>query len=104
MSEIIDAGTGSTGEVQIDNERFRATRWTIEPGGHIPMHLHEFDYVVVPVNAATMHVTQADGTELDAVMEPGVSYTRTAGQEHMCANPGGPGDPDVVFVEVERLS
>jgi quercetin dioxygenase-like cupin family protein len=38
---------GSHGEVQLENEQFRVTKWTIDPGGEIPMHRHDHDYVVV---------------------------------------------------------
>ena len=96
------AGTGSTGEVQLENEHFRVTRWTIEPGGHIPMHRHEHEYVVVPMVTDTMHVTNGDGTEIVAELTAGVSYTRAAGSEHRVENRGEA--HDVVFVEVERLS
>lgn len=46
--------TGSQGEVQLENEHFRVTRWTIEPGGAIPMHRHDHEYVVVPLVSDTM--------------------------------------------------
>ncbi|WP_087008060.1 cupin domain-containing protein [Gulosibacter sp. 10] len=93
---------GSRGDVQLEDDRFRVTRWTIEPGGAIPMHRHEHDYVVVPLVTGTMHVLQADGGEFAAELECGESYTRSAGAEHRIENRDG--DADVVFVEVERLS
>lgn len=93
--------TGSHGEIQSDDGRFRVTRWTIEPGGAIPMHRHDHDYVVVPLRDATMHVVTPDGTATPAHLQTGVSYTRSAGVEHQVENRGST-DP-VVFVEVERL-
>lgn len=95
------AGTGSTGEVQLDNGVFRVTRWTIEPDGVIPMHKHEYEYVVVPMVTDTMLVRNSDGTEIHAELEAGVSYTRPAGAEHEVSNPGG--SADVIFIEVEKL-
>ncbi|RBP67048.1 quercetin dioxygenase-like cupin family protein [Brevibacterium sanguinis] len=92
---------GSTGEVQLDNGIFRVTKWTIDPGGRIPMHRHDHEYVVVPLVTAAMHVRNADGTETVAELATGASYTRPAGSEHEVSNPG---DDPVVFVEVERLS
>lgn len=96
-----DENTGSTGEIQLDNGVFRVTKWTIEPGGVIPMHTHDYEYVVVPMVTGTMHVRNSDGTEIVAELETGVSYTREAGVEHEVSNPNG--SADVVFVEVERL-
>lgn len=33
----------ASGEIQIDNGIFRVTKWLIQPGGEIPMHVHEYD-------------------------------------------------------------
>lgn len=94
--------TGSRGDVQLENEHFRVTRWTIEPGGEIPMHRHEHEYVVVPLVTAAMHVTTADGEEIVAELTAGESYTRPAGSEHRVENRASP-EP-IAFVEVERLA
>lgn len=94
--------TGSHSEVQLENEHFRVTKWTIAPGGAIPMHRHEHEYVVVPLVTDTMHVTNADGSEIVAELVTGRSYTRPSGAEHRIENRGD--SADVVFVEVEKLS
>ncbi|MDA3147271.1 cupin [Leucobacter sp. UCMA 4100] len=88
------------GETQLDNEHFRVIKWTIEPGGVIDMHTHEYEYVVVPLVTASMHVVQADGQELVAQLVPGVSYTRPAGSRHRVENRGA--TDTIVFVEVEK--
>lgn len=94
--------TGSHAEVQLENEHFKVTKWTIEPGGHIPMHVHEYEYVVVPMVNDTMHVVMADGSEIVAELVAGQSYTRPAGSEHQVENRTSASD--VVFVEVEKLA
>jgi len=91
----------ASGEIQIDNGIFRVTKWTIEPGGQIPMHMHEYDYVVVPLVSDTMLITNANGSELRAELRIGQSYTRPAGIEHSVANPG---TAPIAFIETERLS
>lgn len=93
--------SGSHSQVQLENDHFRVTRWTIEPGGSIPMHRHAFEYVVVPVSTVTMHVVPADAAPFDAHLVAGVSYTRPAGSEHRIENHG---TTLVDFVEVERLT
>ncbi|WP_299557618.1 cupin [uncultured Mycolicibacterium sp.] len=93
--------TGSRGEQQLDDGRFRVTRWTIEPGGVIPMHRHDHDYVVVPLVNATMHIVLPDGTEAAAPIRVGESYSRSAGVEHQVENRHA--TDTVVFVEIERL-
>lgn len=86
---------------QIDNGTFRSTKWTIEPGDAIPMHVHEHEYVVVPLVNETMHVINADGSEIVADIRIGESYTRPSGAEHTVENRG---TRTVVFVEVEKLA
>lgn len=94
--------TGAHSRVQLENLHFRVTEWTIDPGGVIPMHRHEFEYVVVPMVTDTMHVVTAAGEEIVAELVAGESYTRPAGSEHQVENRTS--DSPVVFVEVEKLS
>ena len=93
--------TGSQAQLQADDGRFRVTQWTIAPGGAIPMHRHEFDYVVVPVVDGTMYAVGPDGSETEVALRIGQSYARAAGVEHRVENRDG--TEDVVFVEIERL-
>ena len=39
------------------------------------MHRHEYEYVVIPMVNDTMYVVNADGSEIDAVLTMGQSYT-----------------------------
>lgn len=96
--------TGSHSEVQLENDHFRVTKWTIEAGGAIPMHRHEYEYVVVPMMTGAMHVVNSDGSELVADLVMGQSYTRSAGSEHRIEHRGDRGEADVVFVEIEKLA
>lgn len=89
------------GEVQVENDRMRVTRWTIEPGGAIPMHRHHYDYAVIPLVTGTMFAVGPDGDEIVVELEQGSSYAREAGAEHRMEHRGD-GEP-IVFVEVERL-
>lgn len=86
---------------QIDNGIFRVIRWTITPGDAIPLHVHEHDYVVVPLVSDTMYVVNSDGTEIAAEIRAGESYTRPAGARHTVQNRGSTND--IVFVEIEKL-
>lgn len=91
----------ATADVQLENEHFRVTKWTIEPGGAIPMHVHEYEYVVVPLVSEKIHVISADGSEAVAELRCGVTYTRPSGTEHSVHNRG---DRVVEFIEVEKLT
>lgn len=88
----------ATSRVFVDDDRFRITEWTIEPGDAIEMHRHEFDYAVVGIEQSTMWAVLPDGTEFEVQIEPGVAYTREAGAEHRMENRS---DARVVFTEVE---
>ncbi|KKI16753.1 MULTISPECIES: cupin [unclassified Leucobacter] len=102
MSDISGQPSGSHSEVQFENERFRVTKWTIDPGGHIPMHRHDFDYVVVPLLPGRVRIDFADGSSTEAEQVPGGSYAREAGAEHRLTNLSS--TSPVLFVETERLS
>lgn len=93
--------SGSESELQLENEHFRVVRWTIHPGGEIPMHRHEYEYVVVPLVTAEVFVENADGTTLTNQMQEGVGYSRFPGAEHRLENRFS--DEPIVFVEIERL-
>ncbi len=88
----------ATADTQIDTDTLVVTKWTIPPGEAIPMHLHEHDYVVVPLVTATMHLTGPNGDEIVSHLQQGRTYHRQAGAEHRVANHG---DSTIEFVEVE---
>lgn len=84
--------------VQIDNSDVRVTRWTLSVGGDTGEHRHQNDYVVVPVTAGRMLITNADGSQMTSELASGISYYRQAGAQHSVRNDG----VDVLdFVEVE---
>lgn len=88
----------ATADIQIDTDTLRVTRWTVPPGEAIPMHLHEHDYVVVPLVSATMNLTGPNGDETVSHIQQGRSYFRQAGAEHRVTNHG---EHTIEFVEVE---
>lgn len=47
---------------EIDNECLRVTRWTFAAqGDNTGAHVHDYDYIVVPVTGGTFTVTDPDG-------------------------------------------
>jgi len=83
--------------VHLDNERVRVTEWRFAPGAATGWHRHEFDYVIVPVTAGTLHLDDGDKVA-EAELVAGVSYFRRAGVEHDVINAGA---GKLAFVEVE---
>jgi beta-alanine degradation protein BauB len=82
-----------------DNDQVRVTVWTFEDSGAATgQHVHEFDYVVVPVTGGTFRVTEPDGAAREITQVPGLPYLGTQGTAHDVASSG---DERAIFVEVE---
>ncbi len=90
--------TQATPTTQIDNDRTRVTEWRFAPGAETGVHIHEYDYVVVPMLDGVLKIIAPDGTETLADMKAGQSYFREKGVHHNVINAN---DFDYVFVEVE---
>lgn len=83
---------------QHDDEQVRVTRWDFEPGTSTGPHLHEHDYVVVPLTAGMTKILTVGGAEATSQLRAGESYARPAGAEHEVVHVG---DSLLAFVEVE---
>ncbi len=88
----------AVGTTQVDNNRTRVTHWQFSPGAETGVHIHEYDYVVVPLVDGVVKVVAPDGTETLAEMKAGASYFREKGVHHNVINAN---DFDYSFVEVE---
>ncbi|HEX5998637.1 MAG TPA: cupin domain-containing protein [Hyphomicrobiaceae bacterium] len=87
--------------VQVDNDRVRVTEWRFAPGAETGEHVHQMDYVVVPVGNGRLKLVSPQGEEGFSDLQLGVSYFRKAGVHHnvINANPF-----EFAFVEVELKS
>ncbi len=88
----------ATATVMVDNERVRVTEWRFAPGAATGWHVHEMDYVIVPVLGQPMDLVDGDGGTRRVEMVPGQSYFREAGVSHDVINAG---EGELVFVETE---
>jgi quercetin dioxygenase-like cupin family protein len=83
----------------VDDDRTRVTQWSFARAGEATgEHVHEFDYVVVPVTGGELTVIADDGTRKPMVQIAGTPYAGVAGTRH---NVVSAGDAPIVFVEVE---
>ena len=84
--------------LQVDNERVRVTQWRFAPGAETGEHVHQMDYVVVPLADGRLKLVSPTGEVSFADLKLGASYTRKAGVHHnvINANPF-----DYAFVEIE---
>lgn len=83
---------------QHDTDRLRITEWRLPPGTETGHHVHEFDYVVVPLTDGTLTIYDDAGGEVQAPLLAGQSYHRGAGVSHNVTNQGG---AEIRFVEIE---
>ncbi len=90
--------TLAKGNTQIDNTRTRVTEWTFAPGAETGVHIHEYDYVVVPMLDGVLKIVAPDGTVTMAELKIGQSYFREKGVHHNVINAN---EFDFSFVEVE---
>ncbi|MFF3166535.1 cupin domain-containing protein [Streptomyces sp. NPDC003273] len=90
--------TTARASVQHEDERVRVTRWDFEPGQSTGRHVHEYDYVVVPVTDGRTDVIGPGGTVTPSRLRAGESYARPAGGEHEVVNAGSSA---LAFVEIE---
>jgi quercetin dioxygenase-like cupin family protein len=88
----------ANGDVIIENDRFKVTRWRFLGGDSTGMHEHEHDYVVVPVTGGRFEVTLPDGTIQSMAQTPGNPYARSAGVRH---DVHFVGEDEAVFLEIE---
>ncbi|OJV27673.1 MAG: cupin [Actinobacteria bacterium 69-20] len=93
--------TGSHSEIQAAGDHFRVTKWTIDPGGSIPIHRHDHPYIVVPLVTAAMDVTDATGQRATTQLRTGESYSRPVGTQHEIGNPNT--NQTITFIEIELL-
>lgn len=83
----------------VDDGRARVTQWSFAaPGDATGPHVHEFDYIVVPVTGGELTVVASDGSVTSMVQRAGIPYRGVAGTSH---NVVAAGEPPIVFVEVE---
>jgi quercetin dioxygenase-like cupin family protein len=85
--------------VTVDDDRTRVTTWTFGArDDDTGPHVHEYDYIVVPVTGGAFTVTAADGSTREMVQQAGSPYLGIAGTAH---NVTSAGDAPATFVEVE---
>ena len=82
----------------IDNDKTRVTEWSFEVGDETGQHIHEYDYVVVPMKDGQLKIVDEDGGVLISDLTEGISYYRDKGANHNVINHN---DFPFSFVEIE---
>ena len=81
-----------------DNKKTKVTEWFFEVGDSTGIHVHEYDYVVVPMEDGQLKIVDQDGTVLISDLIKGKSYYRNKGVNHNVINHN---DFPFSFVEIE---
>lgn len=84
-----------------DDSTKRVNRFEFEDGAETGIHVHEFDYVVVPITGGHFRVETAAGEVKSIDQQAGVAYQGVAGTHHNVINSSGQA---AVFVEIEIKS
>jgi hypothetical protein len=92
--------TQATCELLSEDSRTKVWRWSFETGQATGMHIHEFDYIAIPISGGKFEATLDTGEVLDVLQEVGVPYQRNAGVHH---NIKFVGAGNAAFVEIEFL-
>ena len=84
--------------VTVDNQRARVTEWIFEIGGETGKHVHEYDYIVVPMMDGELKIMNEDGSTEVSKLVKGDSYFRNKGVNHNVFNNN---QYQFSFVEIE---
>jgi len=87
--------------VQLDTPEVRVTEWRLASGSATGHHVHQMDYVIVPMTSGELTIVAPDGERSRAQLGAGQSYFRKAGVEHDVLNETA---AEIVFLEVELKS
>ena len=85
-------------EMMIDNKRTRVTRWSFKPGEETGQHIHEYDYVVVPMKDGELKIINLDGSISISKLTKGISYFKEKSVIHNVINQN---DFSHSFIETE---
>jgi beta-alanine degradation protein BauB len=85
--------------VQIENDRVKVTEWRFAPAAETGHHVHQHDYVVVPLTNGALRLEEPAGVRT-AELLMGVAYAREKGVAHNVVNVN---DYEFRFLEVELL-
>ena len=76
----------ATSKIMIDNEKTRVTSWAFEPGEETGQHIHEYDYVVVPMKNGELKLVDHTGLVSISKLQKGISYYKEKGVNHNVIN------------------
>ena len=86
--------------IQVDNKFVKVTEWCFPPKSETGPHIHEMNYVVVPMLDGELKIIDKENKETISKLSKGVAYYRDKGVEHNVFNNN---NFPYSFIEVEML-
>ena len=87
-------------KVLIKNDKVIVTEWSFEVGESTGQHVHQYDYVVIPMLDGDLKIIDKDNNETISKLTKGVAYYRDKGVDHNVFNNN---DFPYSFIEVEMV-
>ena len=72
--------------VLINNNKVKVTEWSFEIGDSTGHHIHEYNYIVVPMLDGELKILDKDNKEKISKLSKGGAYYRDKGVEHNVFN------------------
>ena len=86
--------------ILVDNKKIKVTEWFFEIDDSTGQHIHEYDYVVVPMLDGELKIIDKDKKETISKLSKGGAYYRDKGVNHNVFNNN---DFPYSFIEIEIL-
>ena len=86
--------------VLINNNKVKVTEWSFEIGDSTGHHIHEYNYIVVPMLDGELRILDKDNKEKISKLSKGGAYYRDKGVEHNVFNNN---NFSYSFIEIELI-
>ena len=86
--------------VLIDNDKVKVIEWSFEVGDSTGHHIHEYNYIVVPMLDGELRIVDKDNNETISKLTKGGAYYREKGVEHNVLNNN---NIPYSFIEIELI-
>ena len=86
--------------VLIDNDKVKVTEWSFEVGDSTGHHIHEYNYIAVPMLDGELRIVDKDNNETISKLIKGGAYYREKGVEHNVLNNN---NIPYSFIEIELI-
>ena len=86
--------------ILIDNDKVKVTEWSFEVGDSTGHHIHEYNYIVVPMLDGELKILDNENSETISKLSKGGAYYREKGVEHNVLNNN---NFPYSFIEIELI-